>query len=103
MEMDKELLKISYRRKDRVTTQIEKIIEKTEELKEVSERIDVTILPRRDKEELLKILKKLEKAPPWKKEDEVSKLKNMLDEKLKARGYQKILEEPKLLAVIKYG
>ena len=103
LEMDREFLKISYKRKDKVTTQIEKIIEKIEELKDVFERIDVTILPRRDREGILKILKKLEKIPPWKREDEITKLKNMLNEKMKARGYQKVLEEPRLLAVIKYG
>ena len=103
LEMDREFLKISYKRKDKVTTQIEKIIEKIEELKDVFERIDVTILPRRDREGILKILKKLEKIPPWKREDEITKLKNMLNEKMKARGYQKVLEEPRLLAVMKYG
>ena len=103
LEMDREFLKISYRRKDKVTTQIEKIIEKIEELKDVFEKIDVTILPRKDKEEILKALKKIEKVPPWKREDEITKLKDMLKEKLKARGYQKVLERPKLLAVIKYG
>ena len=103
LEMDKESLKISYRRKDKVTTQIEKIIEKTEELKEVFDGIDLTILPRKDREEILKILKKVEKTPPWKREEEILTLKNMLDKKLKSRGHQKSLEEPKLLAVMKYG
>jgi len=103
LEMDREFLKISYRRKDKVTTQIERIIEKIEELKDVFEKIDLTILPRKDKEEILKALKKIEKVPPWKREDEITKLKDMLKEKLKARGYQKVLERPKLLAVIKYG
>jgi len=103
LEMDKESLKISYRRKDKVTTQIEKIIEKIEELKEVFEGIDLTILPRKDREEILKILKKVEKTPPWKREEEILTLKNMLDKKLKSRGHQKSLEEPKLLAVMKYG
>jgi len=103
LEMDKESLKISYRRKDKDTTQIEKIIEKTEELKEVFDGIDLTILPRKDREEILKILKKVEKTPPWKREEEILTLKNMLDKKLKSRGHQKSLEEPKLLAVMKYG
>ncbi|MGB9810095.1 MAG: C-terminal helicase domain-containing protein, partial [Caldanaerobacter sp.] len=49
VEMDREFLKISYERKDKVTTQIEKIIEK-EELKDVFEGIDVTVLPRKDGE-----------------------------------------------------
>jgi Asp-tRNA(Asn)/Glu-tRNA(Gln) amidotransferase C subunit len=101
--MDREFLKISYKRKDKVTTQIEKITEKVEELKDVFERIDVSILPRRDREEILKILKKIEKVPPWKREDEITRVKDMLNKKLKTRGYQKILEGPKLLAVIKYG
>jgi len=103
LEMDREFLKISYKRKDKITTQIEKIIEKIEGLKKVFERIDVTILPRRDREAILKFLKQLEKVPPWKREDEITKLKNMLNEKMKARGYQKVLEGPKILAVIKYG
>lgn len=103
LEMDKEFLKITYRRKDKVTTQIEKIIEKTEELKEEFEGIDLTILPRKDKEGILKILKKLEKVPPWKRENEITELKKVLNEKLKARGYQKVPEGPKILAVIKYG
>lgn len=103
LEMDREFLKISYNRKDKVTTQIEKITEKIEELKDVFERIDVSVLPRRDREGILKILKKIEDVPPWKREDEITSLKEMLNEKLKARGYQKVLEEPKLLAVIKYG
>jgi len=103
LEMDKESLKISYRRKDKVTTQIEKIIEKTEELKEVFDGIDLTILPRKDREEILKILKRVEKTPPWKREEEILTLKNMLDKMLKSRGHQKSLEEPKLLAVMKYG
>jgi len=103
LELDREFLKISYGRKDKVTTQIEKIIEKVEELKDVFKGIDVTILPRKDKEEILKILKKLENLPPWKRDDEITKLKDVLDEKTKSRGYQKSLEEPKLLAVIKYG
>jgi superfamily II DNA/RNA helicase len=103
LEMDREFLKMSDKRKDKVSTQIEKIIEKIEELKDVFGKIDVTVLPKKDKEEILEILKKIEKAPPWKKEDEITKLKDTLNEKLKARGYQKDVEGPKLLAVIKYG
>jgi len=103
LEMDREFLKISYKRKDKVITQIEKIIEKIEELKEVFGRIDVTILPRRDKEDILKVLKNLEKSPPWKRADELTKLKNMLNEKIKVHGYQRTLEEPKILAILKYG
>jgi len=103
LELDREFLKISYKRKDKLTTQLEKIIEKTEELKNVFEKIDVTILPRKEREEILKNLKKLEKMPPWKKNDAITRLKTVVDKKLKAHGYQKSLEKPRLLAVIKYG
>lgn len=102
LEMDKEFLKISYK-KDKLTSKIEKIIWKTEKLNEIFEGIDITILPKKDKERILKILMKLEKLPPWKKEDEINNLRTLLEEIVKPRGYQKSLEEPKLLAVIKYG
>lgn len=103
LEMDKEFLKISGRRTDKVITQIEKIIEKIK-LKDVFEGIDITTLPKKDKEEILENLKRLEKIPPWKMEEEKTRLKNMLNDKLKVRGYQKTLEKrPELLAVIKYG
>jgi len=103
LELDKEFLKISYRRKDKVTRQIEEIIEKLEELKHLFEDIDLSILPKKYREEILKSLKKIEKMPPWKREDGVKELQVILDEKVKSRGYQKGLSQPKLLAVIKYG
>lgn len=103
LELDREFLKISYRRKDKVTTQIEKIIEEKDLLKEVFEGIDIAVLPKKDRNEILRILMKLEKVPPWKRDSEIKKLKDMVDEKIRSRGYQKSLEEPKLLAVIKYG
>jgi superfamily II DNA/RNA helicase len=102
LELDREFLKISYERKDKITTQIEKFIEKLEGLKDAFDGIDIMILPRNDKYEILKTLKNIEKLPPWKRDDEIKKLKNILNEKIKSRGYQKSLEEPKLLAVIKY-
>jgi superfamily II DNA/RNA helicase len=101
LESDREFLKISYR-KDRITTQIENFIEKLEGLKDAFNGIDIMILPRNDKYEILKTLKNIEKLPPWERDDEIKKLKNILNEKIKSRGYQKSLEEPKLLAVIKY-
>jgi len=103
LELDREFLKISYRRKDRITTQIEKIIEEKDLLKEVFEGIDIAVLPKKDRNEILRILMKLEKVPPWKRDSEIKKLKDIVDEKIRSRGYQKSLEEPKLLAVIKYG
>ena len=103
LELDREFLKISYRRKDKVTAQIEKIIEEKDLLKEVFEGIDIAVLPKKDKNEILRILMKLEKVPPWKRDSEIKKLKDIVDEKIRSRGYQKSLEEPKLLAVIKYG
>jgi len=99
-EMVKESLKTSYS-KNRTTTQIEKIMEK-ENLKDIFRGIDVSILPRKDQEKILEILNGIEKLPPWKKENEITELKNIL-EKLKTSGYQKASKEPELLAVIKYA
>ena len=102
LELDREFLKISYRR-DRLTNKIVRILNEREELNEIFKDIDIPVLPKKDKERILKILMKLEKLPPWKKEEEINNLRRLLEETVKPRGYQKSLEEPKLLAVIKYG
>jgi len=78
------------------------MIGKMDGLKSIFEGVDLTTLPRKDKEEILKKLREIKKVPPWKRNDVITALKNIV-KKLKTRGYQKVLEEPKLLAVIKYG
>ena len=100
LEMDREILKVTYR--DKITAEIEKMIGKMDGLKSIFEGVDLTTLPRKDKEEILKKLREIKKVPPWKRNDVITALKNIV-KKLKTRGYQKVLEEPKLLAVIKYG
>jgi superfamily II DNA or RNA helicase len=102
LDLDREFLKISYRGKDRVTAQIEKILERMEELKKYFKDIDVSIMPKKEKKRVLEILKKIEVMPPWKREAGVKELEESLG-KLKIHGYQRSLDEPKLLAVIKYG
>jgi superfamily II DNA/RNA helicase len=103
LELDTEFLKISYSRKDKITRQIEEIIGKMEELKGFFKGIDVSILPKKYREEILKSLRKIEKMPPWRTESEIKQLLTLLDAKVKSQGYQKSLSPPKLLAVIKYG
>jgi ERCC4-related helicase len=102
LELDREFLKVSFRGKDKVTAQIEEIIERIDELKKLFRNIDISILPKNEKKKILEILKQIEKSPPWKREQGIKELEESL-EKVKLRGYQKSLEQPKILAVIKYG
>ncbi|AXI25459.1 NgoFVII family restriction endonuclease [Methanofervidicoccus sp. A16] len=101
LEMDREFLKVSYGRKDRISMEIERMVEKMERLKEVFEGVDITTLPKREREDILEILRKVEKIPPWRRGEEIKKLEGKI-ERLKSRGHQRILEEPEILAVLKY-
>ncbi|HIQ49967.1 MAG TPA: NgoFVII family restriction endonuclease [Nanoarchaeota archaeon] len=99
LEMDKESLSVSYGRKDKLTAEIEKIIHE-EELENLFEGIELHLLTKKHKEKILKELRKIkEKIFP---EKEKERLRKILDE-IKALGYQKVLEEPKILAILKYG
>ncbi|MBW9220269.1 hypothetical protein KKP89_02440, partial [Methanothermococcus sp. SCGC AD-155-N22] len=101
LEMDREFLKLSYGRKDRISMEIERMVERMERLKEIFEGIDITTLPKREREDILEILRKVEKIPPWRRGEEIKKLERKI-ERLKSRGHQRILEEPEILAVLKY-
>jgi superfamily II DNA or RNA helicase len=100
LELDKEFLKTSYS-KDRLTLQVEKTaIEKG--LQSVLKEMDVSVLTKKDKLEILKLLARIDKIPPWKRDEEIEQIIKNLRETMKARGYQKSLEQPKLIGVIKY-
>jgi len=103
LELDKEFLRVSQRRRDRTTTEIEKIIGKIEGLKDIFEGVDISVMPKKYRSKILGCLKKIESLPPWKREDEIRELKRILDEKINVREYQSSLESPEILAVIKYG
>jgi ERCC4-related helicase len=102
LELDKEFLKTTPR-KDRLDSQIEKLSEKNGRLKDIFKSIDVSGFTKKDKKLILDYLKKIEKLPPWNKEKEIEKLQALLNKKIMARGYQKSMAKPKLLAVVKYG
>ncbi|HIQ32118.1 MAG TPA: NgoFVII family restriction endonuclease [Methanothermococcus okinawensis] len=101
LEMDREFLKISYRDRDRITREIERILEGMERLKKIFRDVDISTLPRGEKEDILKALKKIEKTPPWRREGEIRKLESKV-EQLKSRGHQRVLDEPEILAILKY-
>lgn len=100
MELDREFFTIA-RERDRVSTQIENLLEKEEELRILVGKYDIHTLPRKDKQEILKLLQKIIKQPPWKKEQVINELKGTLESK--RYTYQRSLAEPKILAVVKYG
>ena len=102
LELDREFLKESYG-KDRLTRQIEKLLYESEELKEFLKDFDLSLLPKRDKQKILKELMQLNKLPPWRREEVIERLKTLVTKKVKSRGYQKDIAQPKLLAVLKYG
>ena len=102
LELDREFLKESYG-KDRLTRQIEKLLGENEELKEIFKDFDFSLLPKRDKHEILEDLKQFNKLPPWTRGDKIEEWKAKLGKKVKSRGYQRSVAQPKLLAVIKYG
>jgi len=100
LELDTEFLKQSYR-KDRLTLQVEKmIIEKG--FQSLLKDIDISILTKKDKLEILKLLARINKIPPWKRDEEVGEIIKNLREVMRLRGYQRSLTQPKLIAVIKY-
>ena len=101
VELEKEFLKTTSR-KDRLSSQIEKLSEKDERLKRVFKNIDISDFTKKDEEIILDYLKKIEKLSPWKKEEEIEKLKELLKNKIISCGYKKSTLKPKLLAVIKY-
>lgn len=101
LELDREFLKESYG-KDRLTRQIEKMLAENEELKEIFKDFDFSLLPKKDKHEILKELMQFNKLPPWRREEAIEKLETILAKKVKSRGYQRSVAQPKLLAVIKY-
>jgi len=101
LELDREFLRTSSR-KDKTTFRIEKIIEKNEALKEAFRNVDISLLPKKFKTRILKNLENIEKSPPWRREEQIQRLKSMLEEKMKIRSYQRSIRPPRLLAVIKY-
>ncbi|MEM5832216.1 MAG: helicase-related protein [Candidatus Aenigmatarchaeota archaeon] len=102
IEFDKEFLKTTPR-KDRLDSQIEKLSEKNERLKDIFRSIDISGFTKKDKKLILDHLKKIDKLSPWKKEEEIEKLQALLNKQITTQGYQKSITKPKLLAVIKYG
>ncbi|MCD6492641.1 MAG: hypothetical protein J7K36_02395, partial [Archaeoglobaceae archaeon] len=103
LELDAEFLRVSQRRKDKSTTEIEKIIEEIEDLKDIFRDIDLSTMPKKYRAEILRQLKKVKDAPPWKRNEKIKELKKILQEKINIREYQRSLERPQVLAVIKYG
>jgi len=103
LEMDREFLK-TERERDNLTIQIEKLLEKNREerLKNLFKTIDVSILPRNEKRRILDLLKEMKKLPPWKKEDKISGLIAELNNILKNYQFKNTLQEPQVIAVIKY-
>jgi len=79
------------------------MLDEHEEIKEVFKDFDFSLLPKRDKHEIFEDLKQFNKLPPWTRGDKIEEWKAKLGKKVKSRGYQRSVAQPKLLAVIKYG
>jgi len=99
--LEREFLKTAFR-KDRLSSEIEKLSQKDERLKEIFKNIDILDFTKKDKEDILNRLKKIEDSSPWEREKKIEELQTLLNKKLMERGYQKSVAKPKLLAVIKY-
>lgn len=100
-ELDREFVKESYR-KDRVALRIEEALVK-QGLGSLIKDVDFSLLTRKDRQELLRLLARIDRLPPWRKDEEVGQKIRSLHEKIKSRGYQKSFDQPRLLAVVKYG
>jgi len=100
-ELDKEYIKLSYQ-KDRTTQKIEKALIDGGFGSFVKD-LDISLLARNDKSELLGLVSRISKLPPWRREEEIGKKIRSLQEKIKTRGYQKSFDQPRILAVMRYG
>ena len=100
-QLDKEFIKQNYG-KDRIVLKIEKSLVEAG-FGSLLKDLDISLLTKNDQRELLRLLARIDKLPPWKREEEVGQKIKSLHEKIKSRGYQKSFDQPKLLAVVKYG
>lgn len=96
-KMDKEFLR-KEERHDKLSREVEKIIEEDSELKKVFRDVDISELPKKDKEEILRILNLLEKSAPWEKREQIDKVNNIINR----YKLQHDEGKPQIVAVIKY-